>query len=522
MRQKRFSIRVAVSCLVWIPTAFIAVVSAEIRTDSALEVVNIGMVSEYPIVDGEYIVFESDSAHPSEMYVYYHDTLTRATFETGVRGGVSGADIPYIVITTFEGALGEDLNGDNDTDDYINLVHDITSGETVPFDAWGWTTHPCIADGKIAYSVWEQLSGVDCNGDNDLRDECGFYYDITTGQTVNFGHAHGPKIFNNYIIWVYSSEMYYYDINTGDYRDIGFRDAFPGARVVENGRSEMEGSIIAFEVYEGGEGGRDLNGDSDSYDDFSAYYDVSDGTLRIITEIEGGFMEIDNGMILMDTEGSSHRYTIYDIETEVTTGLENLDHTAKYSLNLEGNIIVSNDWDGSIIIGDPPPVGLPNVWIYDVETGEHVNTHIVGFIRNWTCESFNGDILAISTWEANVEEDLNGDSDTWDMVLRYIVEKTNESQHCLCRSDAVSLSPFDPPKSEIFLLEPGGDGITLNPDASHAQVPYKCDFQPGMPDPEPVLEADGAPLSFYQVSGVPRGPLILRKDPDRRTVLFFY
>jgi hypothetical protein len=121
--------------------------------------------------------------------------------------------------------------------------------------------------------------------------------------------------------------------------------------------------------------------------------------------------------------------------------------------------------------------------------------------------------------------DRNGNTVTIDgryETYYYEVKKEASTNRCLCRSQAASLSPLNPPKSTIFLAAPGPDGISLNPAAAFAQVPYVCSFTSGMTDPEPVLQAGARPLFYYEVSNSPTQPIRVIKETGLQTLRFFF
>jgi hypothetical protein len=156
------------------------------------------------------------------------------------------------------------------------------------------------------------------------------------------------------------------------------------------------------------------------HDTFTAYHDIAKNSTKIITELEADFVDISSGKLLMRNWNSTYMYYLYDIETE---GITLLDNYSGYKSSMEGGIIVGNDWSG--IVSIPPwPTGIPNVMIYDTIKDEIVNTHIIGHLDIDWDQNFNGDIIAIVTFEANIPQDLNGDGDTDDHIVRYIVEET--------------------------------------------------------------------------------------------------
>lgn len=390
----------------------------EIDTESNLVVVNTGVEGTRPIVDRNIIVFSDPSWWDPPMTVFYHDITTQTTYNTGVLGEHWGVDNPYIAILTREWMFG-DLNGDGDDSDNMLSFYNTNTGEhTVVAEETRQLCWPCADNGRIVYALSERDEFKDFNADGDMDDICGFYYDVATKESTYFADAFYTTVYGDCIVYWNFGELYYHDITANTSNYIGFRSLYPQISV---GKWKVDGDIIAMQVHEGGSSGEDLNGDGDFYDFFSAYYDMADGILKIITEIEGYFADISRGKILIDTWAAPHRYHIYDIETGHLTDLGNY---SCYKSCMEGDIIVGNDWSGIVIPGPPYPTGIPNVMIYDITTDELVNTNIIGHLDlDWN-RNFNGDVIAIVTSESNIPEDLNGDGDTNDRIVRYIMEVT--------------------------------------------------------------------------------------------------
>ena len=84
----------------------------------------------------------------------------------------------------------------------------------------------------------------------------------------------------------------------------------------------------------------------------------------------------------------------------------------------------------------------------------------------------------------------------------------------LARSQMASLTPMSPRRATIFLTAAGADGVSLDPAAPLADVPYQCPFASDAVDPEPVLAAGSNPLIFYQMSAPVGDSLRLVKEGD--------
>ena len=118
-----------------------------------------------------------------------------------------------------------------------------------------------------------------------------------------------------------------------------------------------------------------------------------------------------------------------------------------------------------------------------------------------------------------VDVQRNGNAVTIDgrYATYYYEIKKAAPARCLVRSAADQLTPPNPSKAQIFLALPGADGVSLDPAAAYAQVPYLCPFASGQADPEAVLALTNRPLIYYQMTDLAT-PLKLRKDQPAGTV----
>ncbi|UCE36443.1 MAG: hypothetical protein JSW00_13095 [Thermoplasmata archaeon] len=395
---------------------------AEITTNSKLTVINTGIEGRSPIIDGNIIAFTHDFRGSSPWWIYYHDISTGTSVNTSIMGRHISLEVPYIVIYSYEFWIG-DYNGDGDTKDSVFSVYNINTRNNTVFAVNAGMNWDCIDNWKIVYSLYEGRDRVDYNGDGDILDACGFYYDILTHKSTYFHDAYSTKIYGNYIIWDDHYTIWYYNIADDAYSDIGFNESYPDLEI-NSYTWRMEGDVIFFEVREIGPDGPDINKNDYFYNQFVGYYDIGKDTLRIIiTDPSNGLIDIDNGNILLYVCGPPTKYSLYDIETDTIVELHNCSkYTSGWFYPMEGNIIVGNDWDGIWIPEWPDPVGRPNVLIYDVTTDEILNTHIIGFIRD-----FDGNTIVIVTNEVNADLDLNGDGDTRDSIVRYIIAEPEET-----------------------------------------------------------------------------------------------
>jgi hypothetical protein len=212
--------------------------------------------------------------------------------------------------------------------------------------------------------------------------------------------------------------LWYYEISTGTLHELGLETRYPDLTVT-SWSHKLDDKVFGFRVQERE---NDFNGNGKTYDFFSAYYDISKGKLKIITEmVPNYYVDISARKIFLETYNMtsySSEYCIYYVDNESLVPLQNFHG---YWPNMEEDLIASVDWNGDGIPEDPPPVGVPNILLYDTMTKRHVNTSVIGSLHYWQGE-FSGDIIAFITSEYSIEQDLNNDGDLWDGIIRYIMD----------------------------------------------------------------------------------------------------
>lgn len=307
----------------------------------------------------------------------------------------TGGDPPIyeniMVFPTPEAAWGADLNGDGDLDDQILRFKDLQTGEVVD-------THVAVSGRSRQIDIYEKTVVFAGEGD-EIGD-----YDIATGATEFLGIAGShPTIYGKRIafesggtIWHFDLEtkilvntgapgqapsiygdliafhgnvssvpttIRYYDIQTGEVTDTGAAGLEPA----------LYKSIIAFTTSES-QIQADLNGDGDKDDSVIRYYDLAAGT-TVSTSAAGSSPMIHGNRIVFST-------------SEVK---ENKD------LNGDGHI------RGSVI------------QYYDLQASQVINTRAQG-----TEPDIYGNTLTYYLWEDWAFQDLNGDGDTTDPIVRTV------------------------------------------------------------------------------------------------------
>ena len=211
------------------------------------------------------------------------------------------------------------------------------------------------------------------------------------------------------------SVIRYYRISTGEVTNTGAEGLSPS----------LDGDIIAFETYEAREGvNEDLNLDGDKLDDVIRYYDI--GTDKLTnTRTVGSSPSVDGDTIAFRTyEGQLGTDLNADGDKEdnviryynISTGIVMNTWTSGVLPSLDGSIIAFTTWEeeaGLDLNGDGD-IDDPVIRYYDLGTGTVTNTGLVG----WS-PSLDGNIIALSTSEAEAGIDLNGDGDTIDQLIRY-------------------------------------------------------------------------------------------------------
>ena len=308
-------------------------------------------------------------------------TVVAETVNTGVVGELVAAesfDNGIIVFYTSELDVGFDLNGDGDESDCVIRYYNVSSGMLTNTTVVG--DEPAIGGNIIAFTTYEGYIDEDLNGDGDTDDYVIRYYDILSG-------------------------------TTGNTSEIGYDAA------VDNG-------IITFTVAEGGLD-KDLNEDGDKVDRFIWYYNVSSGEIFNSTTILGAYASKDGNIIAFetweewdgvdlngdgDTTDSIIRY--YDMFTETIVNTA----AAGYEPSIDGDIIAfcTDESEENEDLNNDGDTDDQIIRYYNISSGIVTNTTAYG---DFPC--VKGDIIAFETWESDFGNDLNGDDDTDDNVIRY-------------------------------------------------------------------------------------------------------
>jgi hypothetical protein len=336
---------------------------------------------------------------------------------------------------------------DNDLRDNLTIKHKNRAGG-------GWLPDNDVTVGQATSKVdrsgtsfIDWIIGELANGEDV---EIGISWDMGGGHCVNLiggGYILGVP----WIAWVH-------DANQGatggtNWYDGGYGASFvagnrivcyvPGARIpgtIEFAVSQSPrydpsiwGNVIAYPEAESNLGS-DLNGDGDTADTVLHYQNLETGqVINTGMTVSGDTHSIDICENIIAFVGEDSRIRYYDINTGTVREIG----AAGSNLSLSGNTlafvsegtichfdIASQELVNTRISGDNPAVynntivfnTVPEltIWVYDLHTGIAVDTYVKG--RH---AAIYERMVAFETLESSVVEDLNGDGDTSDWVIRF-------------------------------------------------------------------------------------------------------
>jgi len=248
-----------------------------------------GVVGSGSAAGGSIIAFQTEEkgvrqdlngdGDTDDMVIQFYDTTTGTTTNTGAIGAypkVSGSTIAFVTPEGYYYPGAQDLNGDGDTMDAVIRFYDTSTGTLTNTGVVG--TDPSVSGSIIAFSTSETWVGQDLNGDGDTSDFVIRYYDTATSTLTNTGAVgYYPSVAGSIIAFHTDEYSVGQDLNgDGDTSDsvIGYYDMATGE--VTNTQADgaypsVSGSIIAFIT---NEVGQDLNGDGDANDSVIRYYTI--------------------------------------------------------------------------------------------------------------------------------------------------------------------------------------------------------------------------------------------------------
>lgn len=306
-----------------------------------------------------------------------HDLRAQTVTNLGIVGRDARLWGNRLAFVTAEQELGEDLNGDGDRDDRIIRAYDLIKERAINTGAVG--VNPAIYEDLVAFSTTESLAGEDLNGDG-----------LRTTQVIR-----------------------YFDLKDETLHNTGAVGTVPA----------IFAGTIAFQTEESG-AHRDLNGDLDTEDAAIRLYDlevgeaINTGAVGIFPAIYGNtvaFHTLEHGVEDLNGDGDLRDYVIrlYDLETH---GVTNTRVLGVFPAIYKEKLVFATDEEraGEDLNNDGALRGFV-LRRYDVHTRETLNTQRTGLYP-----SLEGDWIAYQLEERRVQEDLTGDGDHDDAVIRLI------------------------------------------------------------------------------------------------------
>ena len=149
-------------------------------------VTNTGAAGQDPSASGSLIAFAvaGDTGH---AVITYYDTATGTVTSTGAIGAYPSASGAIIAFNTAEHWISQDLNGDGDISDVVSRYYDTATGTVTNTGAVGWT--PSASGSIIAFFTGEGWIGQDLNGDGDTDDTVIRYFTISRAGTIESTQA---------------------------------------------------------------------------------------------------------------------------------------------------------------------------------------------------------------------------------------------------------------------------------------------------------------------------------------------
>jgi hypothetical protein len=318
----------------------------------------------------------------------------------------------------------EDLNGDGDRSDTVLHVYDTERRLLRNVGLGVDRVEGLLCDGRrFAFGASERQQGADLNGDGDTADAVLHVFDVVTQRVVN------TRL---------------------------------GAQFVASNGTRLAGRFVATVVGEDAQGQRDLNGDGDSVDGVVHVVDAVDGrsrNLRIATgdvesamatvfqagagvlffssderaqgaDLNGDGDRTDVVVQLLDLASARRRNLGLDISGDWLPRFDPAQRLAAFSVSEAGQ--GGTDLDGD---GDTDDVVLH---LLDTGSGEVRNTRVGGRVL----QVLEQRGIGVSTDEASVQRDLNGDGDAFDAVVRLLDGRSLRLVNTRTAIETLAGSPF--------------------------------------------------------------------------------
>ena len=297
--------------------------------------------------------------------------------------------------------------------------------------------YPSVYENLILFPTGESRCHIDLNNDGDMDDSIIRYYDISTQTLTNTAiEGSHPAIYGNIAVFTFRpyGPIKYYDLSTQTTTPVGaignratihgdiiaFEDTSNRIRYYDVSTGALEntfaigihpsvyGSTIAFCTPERWIG-VDLNGDGDLDDEGVRFYDITTHRLTDLRVTGGGVstygdvisFETSESSAGIDLNGDDDQNDIVIRYYEVSTGTLVNTGICGRALSLYGNLLAFYHYN--------------RIYYYYISTGRLVDTGVMG-----SYPSAYRNTIAFYTSEKDEGEDLNGDGDREDFIIRYL------------------------------------------------------------------------------------------------------
>jgi hypothetical protein len=416
---------------------------------------------------------------PTDLVVHVYDAATGTTTNLGFAQGSfeSRLDGGLLVFAVDEFGQGEtDLNGDGDAGDLVVHLHDAATRATTNLMLSGFDLS--FDEGLLAFAVDEfRQGGTDLNGDGDAGDLVVHVYDVATATTASLGLAVG-----------------------------------------HNGLWLDEG-LLVFTVSEELQGGTDLNGDGDGFDDVVYFYESATGTSTNL-KLAGGPFSFDDGLLAfgvdeafqgqtdLNGDGDS-RDSVFHLFDAATDTITNLSLSGFELVQDERQLAFTvNEFTQGTDLNDDGDTDDGVFHFHDAATGLTTNLRLASTAGALDVSLDEG-ILAFAVDERDQGAELNGDGDGFDSVF-HLYEAATGTTTNLGLAGPPPGSGFGPPVLDSGLLaftvfEESQGETDLNGDSDVGAAVLHL-LSPG----EGAIDSDSDGLADEEEATIGTDPL----DPD--------
>ena len=350
-----------------------------------------------------------------------------------------------------EQGVQRDLNEDGDLDDSLLQIFAAASQQThnTKLAAAGIA----FSEDRVAFGVGEGLQGVDLNGDGDLQDAVLHVFDRTSGtvtnvglQTIGFvvGFLRQPIVDaafalagNRFVVAVGEPMQGGRDLNgDGDAIDIVLHAIDAAGQVTNLGLAvdavqvSQDGgarALVSFFVPEAGQGGMDLNGDSDALDSVAHVFEAATQTVKSAQLAAGGPAQVAGSLVAVPVRESD-----------------------------QGARDLNGDGDADDLV----------LHVFDAAAGSAASTALAlrppDDLQPVTVQ-LSDSAVAFRVSESGQQADLNGDGDTLDDVLHAFDPSRREAM-----SLAVAASAFLVAGPRVALVVDASEGGSAGDEGSRA------------------------------------------------------